>query len=142
MAKTVRHSTAMRARGLMRRMMRSVIAAAGTQSANGVTEMYPHQLLSIRLVEFTQQLLFQMSPRSLFDRPTLDNYALLLCLAFPRCSRFHRLRDVPDLWAARADFSLFWFCIRIHDCFALRVSPKNSRNCNVVRDNFAHRRLS
>ena len=73
----------------------------------------------LSLVEFAQQLLLQMSPRSLFYRATLSGYALLLRLTFAPCSRFHRLRHVPDLRPARADVSLFWFCVRIHECLAL-----------------------
>src|SRR6476646_1496142 len=68
----------------------------------------------LSLVEFAQQLLLQMSPRSLFDCATLSGYALLFRLTFVPCSRFHRLRHVPDLRAARSDVSLFWFCVRIH----------------------------
>ena len=79
---------------------------------------------SIFLFEFAQQLLLQMSPRSLFDRATLGGYPLLLRLTFVPCSRFHRLRHVPDLWPARADVSLFWFCVRIHECLALVVGHK------------------
>ena len=75
----------------------------------------------LSLIEFAQQLLLQMSPRSLFDRATLGGYALLLRLTFPPCSRFHRLRHVPDLGPMRADVSLFWFCVRIHECLALLV---------------------
>jgi hypothetical protein len=51
----------------------------------------------VSLVEFAQQLLPQMTPRSLFDRATLSGYALLLRLTFAPCSRLHRLRHVPDL---------------------------------------------
>ena len=69
---------------------------------------------SIFLFEFAQQLLLQMSPRSLFDRATLGGYPLLLRLTFAPCSRFHRLRHVSDLGPARADVALFWFCVRIH----------------------------
>jgi hypothetical protein len=31
---------------------------------------------------------------------------------------------VSDLWPARADVSLFWFCVRIHECLALIVGHK------------------
>ena len=94
------------------------------------------------LVEFAQQLLLQMSPRSLFDRATLSGYALLLRLTFAPCSRFHRLRHVPDLGPARADVSLFWFCVRIHECLALpRLGDKNKRNRGVSRHNFIDRRF-
>jgi hypothetical protein len=31
---------------------------------------------------------------------------------------------VSDLWPARADVSLFWFCVRIHECLALVVCHK------------------
>src|SRR4029077_17100017 len=75
----------------------------------------------LSLVEFAQQLLLQMSPRSLFYRATLSGYALLLRLPFAPCSRFHRLRHVPDLRPARADVLLFWLCVRIHECLALVV---------------------
>ena len=96
---------------------------------------------SVSLVEFAQQLLLQMSPRSLFDRATLGGYALLLRLTFAPCSRFHRLRHVPDLGPARADVSLFWFCVRIHECLALPVGDKNKRNRGVSRHNFIDRRF-
>ena len=69
----------------------------------------------LSLVDFAQQLFLQMTPRSLFDRATLSDYALLLRVTFAPCSRFHRLRHVPDLGPVRADVSLFWFCVRIHD---------------------------
>jgi hypothetical protein len=72
-----------------------------------------------------------MSPRSLFDAATFVGYSLLLGLAFPPCSRFHRLRHVADLWASRADFSLFWFCVRVHDCLAVPDGDKNKRNRDV-----------
>src|SRR6266576_3663544 len=79
---------------------------------------------SVSLFEFAQQLLLQMSPRSLVDRATLGGYPLLLCLTFAPCSRLHRLRHVPDLGPQRPDISLFWFCVRIHKCLALPVSQK------------------
>jgi hypothetical protein len=79
---------------------------------------------SISLFEFPQQLLLQMSPRSLFDRATLGGYPLLLRLTFAPCSWLHRLRHVPDLWSERADVSLFWICVRIHECLALLVGDK------------------
>ena len=80
------------------------------------------------LFKVAQQLLLQMSPRGLFDRATLVRYPLLLRLTFTPCSRLHRLGHVPVLGPARADVSLFWFCIRIHKCLALSVRRKNSRN--------------
>ena len=79
---------------------------------------------SVSLVEFAQQLILQISPRSLFDRATLGGYPLLLRLTFAPCSRFNRLRHVPDLGPARADVSLSWFCVRIHECLALLVGDK------------------
>jgi len=118
------------------------------------------------LVEFAQQLLLQMSPRSFFYRATLSGYALLLRLAFAPCSWFHRLRHVPDLRPARADVSLCWFCVRIHydkevfdfgvrglvrafkaaTCrrspnLALLVGDKNERNRGVSRHKFIERRF-
>jgi hypothetical protein len=48
---------------------------------------------------------------------------------------------VPDLGSARADVSLFWFCVRIHECLALLVSDKNKRNRGVSRHNFIDRRF-
>ena len=95
----------------------------------------------LSLVEFAQQLLLQMSPRSLFDRATLGGYALLLRLTFAPCSRFHRLRHVPDLGPMRADVSLFWFRVRIHECLALLGWNKNKRNRGVSRHNFIDRRF-
>jgi hypothetical protein len=82
-----------------------------------------------------------MSPRSLFDRATLSGYALLLRLTFAPGSRFHRLRHVPDPGPVGADVSLFWFCVRIHECLALLVSDKNKRNRGVSRHNFIDRRF-
>ena len=96
---------------------------------------------SVSLVDFAQQLLLQMSPRSLFDRTTLSGDPLLLRLTFAPCSRFHRLRHVPDLGSARSDVSLFWFCVRIHECLALPVGDKNKRNRGVSRHNFIDRRF-
>ena len=97
--------------------------------------------ISVSLVEFAQQLLLQMSPRSLFDRATLGGYPLLLRLTFALCSRFHRLRHVSDLGPARADVSLFWFRVRVHECLALPVGHKNKRNRAVSRHNFIDRRF-
>ena len=96
---------------------------------------------SVSLVEFAQQLLPQMSPRGLFYRATLGGYALLLRLTFAPCSRFHRLRHVPDLGPARADVLLFWFCVRIHECLALPLGDKNKRNRGVSRHKFIDRRF-
>jgi len=85
-------------------------------------------------------LLLQMSPRSLFDPATLGGYSLLLRLTFAPCSRFHRLRHVPDLGPPRADVSLFWFCVRIHEGFsAAGWAIKNNRNRGVSRGNFIDR---
>ena len=92
-------------------------------------------------VEFAQQLLLQMSPRSLFDRATLGGNALLLSLTFAPRSRFHRLRHVPDLGPMRADVSLFWFRVRVHERLALPVGHKNKRNRAVSRHNFIDRRF-
>jgi len=69
-----------------------------------------------------------MSPRSFLYRATLSGDALLLRLTFPPCSRFYRLRHVVDLRPTRADVSLFWFCVRIHDYSALLGSYKNDRD--------------
>jgi len=93
------------------------------------------------LVEFAQQLLPQMTPRSLFDCATLGGYALLLRLTFAPCSRFHRLRHVPDLRPARPDVLLFWLRVRIHECLALPVGDKNKRNRGVSRHNFIDRKF-
>src|SRR6266403_2121707 len=98
-------------------------------------------LLSIRLADFAQQLLLQMSPCSLFDRATLGGYSLLLRLTFAPCSRLHRLRHVADLGPPRTDVSLFWFCVRIHECLALTVRDKNNRNRRVLLHNFIDRRF-
>jgi hypothetical protein len=95
----------------------------------------------VSLVEFAQQLLPQMTPRSLFDRATLSGYALLLRLTFAPCSRLHRLRHVPDRGPARADVSLCWFRVRIHECLTLLVENKNKRNRDVSRHNFIDRRF-
>ena len=96
---------------------------------------------SISLFEFAQQLLLQMSPRSLLDRATLGGYPLLLRLTFAPCSWLHRLRHVPNLWPERADVSLFWICVRIHKCLALLIGDKNNRNRGVSRHNFTDRRF-
>jgi hypothetical protein len=95
----------------------------------------------VSLVEFAQQLLPQMTPRSLFDCATLGGYALLLRLTFVPRSRFHRLRHVPDLRPTRADVLLFWLCVRIHECLALVVGDKIKRNRGVSRHNFIDRRF-
>ena len=109
---------------------------AGTKANKGANDA-----ASVPLVEFAQQLLLQMSPHSLLDRATLGGYALLLRLTFAPRSRFHRLRHVPDLGPPRADASLFWFCVRIHECLALPVGDKNKRNRGVSRHNFIDRRF-
>ena len=96
---------------------------------------------SVFLVELAQYLLLQMTPRSLFDRPTFGGHVLLLGLAFAPCSWFHRVRHVSDLWPMRADVSLFWFCVRIHECLAPSVGDKNKRNRGVSRHNFIDRRF-
>jgi hypothetical protein len=96
---------------------------------------------SISLVEFAQQLLFQMSPRSLFDPAPLCGYAFLLRLTLSARSWFDGLRHVPDLRPARADVLLFWLCVRIHECSALPVGDKNKRNRCVSRHNFIDRRF-
>jgi hypothetical protein len=66
------------------------IWTARVAQRSGYSDCHAKSLFSF--VEFTQQLLLQMSPRSLFDRTTLGDYLLLLRLAFALCSRFHRLR--------------------------------------------------
>jgi hypothetical protein len=97
--------------------------------------------ISVPLVEFAQQLLLQMPPRSLLDRATLSGYLLLLRLTFAPCSRLHRLRHVPDLGSVRTDVLLFWLCVRIHECLALLVGDKIKRNRGVSRNNFIDRRF-
>ena len=82
-----------------------------------------------------------MSPHSLFDRATLGGYPLLLRLTLAPCSGFHRLRHVADLGSARADVSLFWFCVRIHEGLALPVGDKNNRNRGLSRHNFIDTRF-
>jgi hypothetical protein len=82
-----------------------------------------------------------MTPRSLFDRATLGGDSLLFCLTFAPCSRFHRLGHVADLGPVRADVSLFWFCVRIHERLVLPVGDKNNRNRGVSRRNFIDRRF-
>jgi hypothetical protein len=37
---------------------------------------------SFALFQFFEQLLFQMSPRCLFDRASISRYGFFLCLAF------------------------------------------------------------
>ena len=96
---------------------------------------------SVSFVDFAQQLLLQMTPRSLFNRATLGGDPLLLRLPLVPRSRFHRLRHVPDLGPALSDVSLFWFCVRIHECLALPVGDKNKRNRCVSRHNFIDRRF-
>jgi hypothetical protein len=102
---------------------------SGTKANKGANDA-----ASVALVEFAQQLLLQMSPRSLFDRATFVGYSLLLCLAFPPGSRFHKLRHVPDLWASRADFSLFWFCARIHELAPLICYEDNQNRSQLKND--------
>ena len=95
----------------------------------------------LHIYQFFQQLFLQMSPRSLLYRATLGGYTLLFRLTFAPCSRFHRLRHVPDLGPKRADVSLFWFCVRIHECLTLLVGNKNKRNRGVSRHNFIDTRF-
>jgi len=73
---------------------------------------------SVPLVEFALQLLLQMSPRSLLDAATLSGYLLLLRPTFAPRARFHGLRHVPALGPARADLSLFCFCVRVREISA------------------------
>lgn len=77
-------------------------------------------------VEFPQQLLLQMSARSLFDRTALSGYLLLLCQPFAPCSWLHRLGQVSDLRSALPDVSLPGFCVRIHRCSARCINKDNS----------------
>jgi len=98
-------------------------------------------LLSIRFLEFALQLLLQMSPSSLFNRAPFRGYAFLLRLTLAPGSRFHRLRQVPDLRPAQADLSLCWFCVRIHERLPLLVGDENNRNRGVSRHNFIDRRF-
>ena len=132
-AQTMKDSPETSTRGSLRRMMRSVIAADETKSANACSRS-SIPVLSIHLFKFAQQLVLEMSPRGLFDRATLVRYLLLLRPSFASCSRFHRLRHVPDLGPARADVALFWFRVRIHKCLTLSVRRKNSRNaaCRAI----------
>src|SRR5436190_15067843 len=89
---------------------------------------------SVSFVEFAQQLFVQMSPRSLFDGATLGGYPLLLRLPFGPRSRFRRLRHVPDLWPTRADVSLSWLCVRVHERLALFVGHKiaGTTRCRTI----------
>src|SRR2546423_12358115 len=89
---------------------------------------------SVSLVEFAYQLFVRISPRSLFDGATLGGYPLLLRLPFAPRSRFHRLRHVPDLWPTRADVSLSWFCVRVHERLALFVGHKiaGTTRCRTI----------
>src|SRR5947199_2302878 len=66
------------------------------------------------LFQFLEQLLFQMPARCLFDCASLCHYRFFLHLAFSSCSWFGGLRQVLYLRPIRTDFSLFWFCVRIH----------------------------
>ena len=85
------------------------------------------------LFEFAHQLLLQMSSRRLFDRATLVRHPLLLRLSFAPRSRFHRLGHVPDLGPARADVSLFWFCVRIHELARL-ICYEDNRNRSQLKN--------
>src|SRR5256885_7380341 len=70
---------------------------------------------SFALVQVFKQLLLQMPTRCFFDRPSLCCYAFFFHLPFSTCSWLGGVWHVPDLRPARADFLLFWFCVRIHD---------------------------
>jgi hypothetical protein len=59
-----------------------------------------------------------MSPRTLLYRATLGGDLLLLSLSLALCSRFYRLRHVPNPGPARADLSFLWFCVWIHQNLA------------------------
>ena len=95
---------------------------------------------SVSLIEFAQQLVLQMSSRGLFDCATFGCYPLLLRLALSPCSRFQRLRHMPDFGPTRADLSLFWFRVRIHQNLALEFVIKNNRKHCVPCNNFIERR--
>jgi hypothetical protein len=122
--------------GALRTRLRS---ATARQAAKRLQKLLCN--ISVSFVDFAQQLFLQMSPRSLLYRATLGSYSLLLRLTFAPCSRFYGLGHVPDLRPARADVSLFWFCVRIHECLALLVSDKNERNRRQLHHNFINRRL-
>jgi hypothetical protein len=81
------------------------------RSATGIRWSWPLFIL----FKFLEQLLFQMAARCLFNRASLCCYRFLFCLAFSPCLWFGGLRQVPDLRPMRAHFSLFWFCVGIHE---------------------------
>jgi hypothetical protein len=89
---------------------------------------------SIHAFDFVQQLLLQISPRSLFDRAPLRGYCFLLSFTLLSCSRLHRLRHVPDLRPLRTGFSLFWFRVRIHGKLAPPIGDKNNWNCGELQN--------
>jgi hypothetical protein len=71
-------------------------------------------------------LFFEVPARSLFDRAPFGGYILLFRLTPSSRSRFHRLRQVPDLRPKPADVSFFGFRVRIHRKFALPVGDKTT----------------
>ena len=91
---------------------------------------------SITLFQFFEQLLFQVPARCFLNRAPLCCYCFLLRLAFSSCPWLGHLRQVPDLRPMSADFSLFWFCVRIHENNRLRFV---SRHHTFIDSSFGFR---
>src|SRR5213593_2538398 len=83
---------------------------------------------SITLFQFFEQLLFQVPARCFLNSAPLCCYCFLLRLAFSSCPWLCHLRQVPDLRPMSADFSLFWFCVRIHKKLNAAYSQSSLRN--------------
>ena len=125
------------------------MAARETQSVNalvariGVSRLsyWRRRMIPVLLIhafEFAQQLLLQISPRGLLDRASLCGYGFLLSLTLLPCSRFHKLRRVPDLRSLRTGFSLFWFRVRIHRnqrCLLAIKITGIAASCRIVENN-------
>jgi hypothetical protein len=84
---------------------------------------------------FFEQLLFQMSPRCLFDRAPLSCHGFFLCLAFSSrptlCGTWH----VRNLRSLRTDFSFLWFCVGIHgETLALLIRDKKNGNSSKLKN--------
>src|ERR1044071_8579262 len=81
-----------------------------------------------------------MAARCFLNGAPLCCYPFLFRVAFSPGSWFGRLRQVPDLWPERADFSLLWLCVRIHGgSLASLICKKKDGNRSKLSD---HRKQS
>jgi len=74
-------------------------------------------VLLFGLVQLFEQLLFQIAARCFLIARRSAATAFLFRVAFSACPWLDGLRQVPDLRPIRANFSLLWFRVRIHQTF-------------------------